>query len=981
MTRVRALWILVSFGSLWASVPAVVAQSLEGLTAKLSVAREEGNWQDAESLATRAARRSAELDRPLHETAMLERTARYFGELSRATTGKQESFLASDRTLQRVFAASSPAEQLDLCREVLALRQTALGPDHEWVADLHATIASLLPSSQTAEAVESFAEALRIYDLVLQVEDPGLAGLLQMYADVERAAGHLSSAEIHLRRAVGLIERTVGPDTPDHAVALNNWADTLLALGDFDAAEEQSRRALEISYAATERPSVLARRCNNLAEILLAQGKAVEASELYAEAVRLLTEHPSPGRDLQLLRYLRNQSKAHWKLGDLKLAVESAERAWDLALESEPRDEEIVVTLHNLAALLVRRELESAREAHRSLDQSVIQVAHERQRQAVERARLTGQPLLLAVVLDEFGSIARRLDRTNEALASHEEASNLRASQVAANHPSVARNEHLWGLAKDRAGFPAAEVYAHLRRAAEAYESSWRRLDATVTSFGYREPPFADLARVSLALADPNAAFLATEADRGRTLRTILETTSRAAADPETRARQSALSDSLLSLERALRQFASASATDARSVPATDIARTRSEHSRIERELLRLRRAHRGGLPTRSLEETQAQLQENTAIVGWLEAPLDQGDAERWGYVLRASGPVRWVSLPLARAERLEAVRALLRRPPAERATDLAEELRAVTAARFDPLRVHLSGVSELVVVASPEMQGCPIEALRSDTGYLVEEFEVSYAPSAFLIGRDETGAHPDQPRALLLGDPTFRRPSSLKNDSSPSGLDRILGLLDLRRGGEFDRTRLTSLPGTRQEVEAIRERFSGAEVLLGDEASEARLDEIRVRATLSDFDVIHIATHGLINDRYPLRSAVALAAPTDSTYDGFLTVREILRTWELNADLVVLSACETGLGRASGGDGFLGFVPSFLASGARSLLVSLWQADDRATRDLMTEFYGRYLESDGKSGSLAETKRGFLKGRYADPFYWAPFVLVGARN
>ena len=210
--------------------------------------------------------------------------------------------------------------------------------------------------------------------------------------------------------------------------------------------------------------------------------------------------------------------------------------------------------------------------------------------------------------------------------------------------------------------------------------------------------------------------------------------------------------------------------------------------------------------------------------------------------------------------------------------------------------------------------------------------------------------------------------------------------------------------------------------MLTGAEASEPGLDRMAVSGELGRFAYIHLATHGLIDQVFPQRSAVILtqtglpdpleqAVKNQPVYDGRLAMREIQRTWELKAELVTLSACETAGGHYAGGEGFVGFTQALLMSGARSVCLSLWKVDDAATSLLMQRFYQNLLGSRSgmakplpKAEALAEAKawlrelpleqvtsltRGepskSLKGqpqpavtRFDHPYYWAGFVLIG---
>jgi CHAT domain-containing protein len=210
--------------------------------------------------------------------------------------------------------------------------------------------------------------------------------------------------------------------------------------------------------------------------------------------------------------------------------------------------------------------------------------------------------------------------------------------------------------------------------------------------------------------------------------------------------------------------------------------------------------------------------------------------------------------------------------------------------------------------------------------------------------------------------------------------------------------------------------------LLTGSDASEQRLDELREQGKLKGYCILHFATHGDADDQSPGRSALILAQDRlpnaleqarqgKHVYDGRLTVSHVRATWQLDADLVVLSACNTGLGKEAGGDGLLGFAQAFLSRGARSVVLSRWPVDDTATALLMQRFYQNLLgrrdglkQPLGQAAALQEAKawlrslsskevekaidslpRGKLVSRpkgqgkaYEHPHYWAAFTLIG---
>jgi CHAT domain-containing protein len=155
---------------------------------------------------------------------------------------------------------------------------------------------------------------------------------------------------------------------------------------------------------------------------------------------------------------------------------------------------------------------------------------------------------------------------------------------------------------------------------------------------------------------------------------------------------------------------------------------------------------------------------------------------------------------------------------------------------------------------------------------------------------------------------------------------------------------------------------------LLRDAASERAF-----RAESAAFGYLHLATHGKFQSSAPLKSFLLLAG--DDDFDGLLTVDEIYNL-KLHADLVSLSACETGLGRGGAGDDVVGLVRGFFYSGARSLLASYWAVDDQATSELMQAFY-RNLQRMNKRDALRAAQLAALAQRQ-EPYFWASFYLTG---
>lgn len=155
--------------------------------------------------------------------------------------------------------------------------------------------------------------------------------------------------------------------------------------------------------------------------------------------------------------------------------------------------------------------------------------------------------------------------------------------------------------------------------------------------------------------------------------------------------------------------------------------------------------------------------------------------------------------------------------------------------------------------------------------------------------------------------------------------------------------------------------------------ATEEKLKSI----PLDDFRIIHFATHSLLDEKNSNRSALVLNLDDDPEEDGFFQIQEIYST-RLNADLVVLSACQTAKGKIEKGEGIQGMTRAFFYAGSKSVLASLWNIDDKSTADLMTYFYSFLSRGLTIQEALNKAKIKMLDSEYRSPYYWAAFVLIG---
>ncbi len=252
------------------------------------------------------------------------------------------------------------------------------------------------------------------------------------------------------------------------------------------------------------------------------------------------------------------------------------------------------------------------------------------------------------------------------------------------------------------------------------------------------------------------------------------------------------------------------------------------------------------------------------------------------------------------------------------------------------PLR--LPPAMPVTVVPHGALHYVPFHALHDGDGYLLDRYLLRTLPSASVLQYLDAPLAPVAGELLALGNPDLGDPS-----------------LDLRHAGD--------------EVVQITTGGESRRALTRELASESRFKQLA-----PGFRRLHIASHGRFDGSNPLQSGLYLAAGGDD--DGLLSVSELYEI-RLNADLVTLSACETGVGRVAGGDDVIGLSRGFLYAGATSLVSSLWKVDDAATRDLMVDFY-RQLEVTGKRDALRRAQQK-VRDHRPHPFYWAAFQLTGA--
>ena len=283
-----------------------------------------------------------------------------------------------------------------------------------------------------------------------------------------------------------------------------------------------------------------------------------------------------------------------------------------------------------------------------------------------------------------------------------------------------------------------------------------------------------------------------------------------------------------------------------------------------------------------------------------------------------------------------------------------------------------LEDAKSLIVIPDGILHYLPFETLRVSighgSGYLVEKLIISYCPSAssLFVLKQQKQRNVRQRALLAVGGPNYGPPPSEHEITRKDVLSQLYN----EQGFRF-----SSLPFSKREVLEIGKLFAKSDrtILVGEKASEEAVKKL----PLIEYRLIHFACHGFLDERIPFRSALVLSLNAQQEEDGYLQMREIYGL-TMNADLVVLSACQTGNGILERAEGPMALARPFFYAGARSVIASLWSINDKTTVFFMKEFYRNLVKGYAAGKALQLTKIRMLNSAWSRPFYWAGFILNG---
>ena len=873
----------------------------------------------------------------------------------------------------------------------LAIKEKVLGQEHPDVATILNNLAGLYESQGNyAKAEPLYLRSLAIVEKVLGKEHPLVAQSLNNLAELYRTQGNYAKAEPLYLRSLAIVEKVLGQEHPDVATSLNNLATLYSEQGNDAKAEPLYLRSLAIleKVLGKEHPDVAA-SLNNLATLYRLQGNYAKAEPLYLRSLAIVEkvlgqEHPDVATSLSNLALLYESQGNYAKAEPLlvrSLAIREKVLGYD-----HPN---VALSLNNLATLY-----------HSQGNYTKAEPLYTRALSIWEKV-LGQEHRLVATSLNNFaglywgkGDITRTTDFLNRQLAVEE------------------KNLQL--------------IYA--------VGSEKRKQDYTQTFTGSTD--FAVTLALEKSSKNPTLAKLALTTvlrRKGRVLDAMTDTvqTLRAqlADNPETKK----LFDDWLDVQRRLANLVYQGQGEQKfEIYQQQIKQLQAEKEKLEEQVSVRSAEFRKQIQPVELADIQAKIPANAAMVEIVQyEPFNikaKKVSEKWGkpryaaVVLRNAGEPKWVDLGDAATidQSVASFRRVLAFAPAtssnskedrgldvtpidgKRKIQLEELARSLDKQVMAPIRPLLGDARHLLLSPDGQLNLIPFEALKDEQNkYLVENYAFSYLTTGRDLLRLETTAKQSNP--VVFADINYDRQETVIASKSRGS--------ENKRSVDFANLTFPSLAATLAEGQQIKKIFPDTNIITGEKATEEAIKQLKSPS------ILHLATHGFflpdeeikpispainqlnnqleqpqyLNVENPLlRSGLALAGfnnrqnkqSDNNTEDGVLTALEVAGLNLRGTELVVLSACETGIGDVKTGDGVYGLRRALVIAGSQSQLLSLWKVADDGTKDLMVEYYQKIKAGKGRHEALREVQLEFLKHpTYNHPYFWASFIPSGNWN
>jgi CHAT domain-containing protein len=306
----------------------------------------------------------------------------------------------------------------------------------------------------------------------------------------------------------------------------------------------------------------------------------------------------------------------------------------------------------------------------------------------------------------------------------------------------------------------------------------------------------------------------------------------------------------------------------------------------------------------------------------------------------------------------------------------------------LEPLKDIIKDKPHWIISPSGALALIPFETLRLEDQPVIAQHQISYVQSLSVLKllqeRDKVYNDLENRGTLLaMGAPIYGNLGAATNKGYPGSIDFNL----VMRGGDYARAfrqlgrggnYWKNLPGALKELSELEKLSESARIYKQADATEAKLQELNQQGVLTQYRYLVFSAHGYLSPQVPALSSIVLGQVNNPPgIDGYVTAAE-WPSYDLKSDLMVLSACETGLGEVVGGEGVMGLPYAFYVAGNKNTILTLWKISDDITTEFIISFFTKLKAGVGQIEALTETKREFLKKGDSNPKYWAAFVLYG---
>ncbi|AGY56754.1 tetratricopeptide repeat protein [Gloeobacter kilaueensis] len=939
---------------------------------------------------------------------------------------ERQQALSSGEQAQKLLDAGKYGEALPLAQQSLALWEKTAGSSSLEVATALRLVGLLhYQQGRYAEAEPFLQRALTIRTALLGPEDPAVGQMYNNLGNLYMEAGQYAQAETFHRRAIAIRTKAFGPEHLDVARSYNNLANTYSSAGQYAQAEAAYLRALAIrqKVLGPDNPEI-AQTLDNLGLLYKEQGRYTEAEALCRQGLALReaalgSDHPDVANSLN------NLAGVYYLEGNYPQAEALFERAlviWQQAIG--PESGLVARVLNNLALLyedqgdysraepLYRRSLAIKEKAlgaeHPVVASSLFNLASltEKEGNSAEAERLYRRAMAISekAVGPQSPDVARSLDNLADLYRDRGEyarserlyrrALSIREATLGAFHPELSNTLTGMAILAARKGDPAQSRQL-LARSLDIQEHNLALTLASGSEAQKRAylATFAESLDVALSLHLQNApkdsrwarlALTTLLRRKGR----VLEATSgnmvvlRRHLNPPEQSLLDELNDTRSQL--ATLTFAGFGGSNPPAQYKAQLASLQARTEELEATLSRRSALFESESVPATTEAVQGQIPAGTLLVELARyRPLNLRAtrlSERFAppryaaYLLDRRGRLRWADL--GDAASIEAAIAAFR--DAVRDRTLAVERLKPAAARLarllvQPLERELRAVQQVLIAPDSQLNLVPFAALvDGENHFLVERYSFDYLGSGRDLLRLAHLSHSQQP-PLIVANPDFEQDS--QSTTQPASATNL-------RSIDLAKLHFVALPASREEAAAIAAQLPAAQLLSGPAATESAIKQVHGPR------ILHIATHGFFLgasrrvENPLLRSGLALAGfntRKSGSDDGVLTALEVSGLDLQGTQLVVLSACDTGLGEVADGEGVYGLKRALTLAGAESQLLSLWKVADEPTKALMVDYYRQLSLQAGRAAALRTAQLRMLGSReYAHPFYWAAFIPSG---